>query len=111
MIGVTEEAPRNILRAVALGGILFFVRRHADCAGDGDLTAMLPILGLYAFAGLRLLPALQMIYASLTLMRFTKPMLDRVHRDFTENLPQGRSRPPPDLPRRCPCASSWSCAA
>ena len=57
VIGVTEEVPRNILRAVALGGILFFVVVML-MRGDGDLTAMLPILGLYAFAGLRLLPAL-----------------------------------------------------
>ena len=40
VIGVTEEAPRNILRAVALGGILFFVVVML-MRGDGDLTAML----------------------------------------------------------------------
>lgn len=105
VIGVTEEAPRNILRAVALGGILFFVVVML-MRGDGDLTAMLPILGLYAFAGLRLLPALQMIYSSLTIMRFTKPMLDRVHRDFTENLPKGELAAFPPQPAPLPLRES-----
>jgi ABC-type multidrug transport system fused ATPase/permease subunit len=93
--GVASEAPRNALRAVALGGILFFV--VVMLAQGGDIGAMLPILGLYAFAGLRLLPALQQVYFSLTAMRFARPVLDKVHADVTGNPPpvEDPARPAP----------------
>ena len=86
LIGVAAEVPRNILRAVALGGILAFV--VIMLIRGQDMSGMLPILGLYAFAGIRLLPALQQIYASSTSMRFTTSMLDRVHADLM-SLPKG----------------------
>ena len=84
-VGVAGEVPRNVLRAITLGGILFFVVVML-LQGDGDLAASLPILGLYAFAGLRLLPALQQIYLSLTQMRFAKPVLDKLHADMMQHL-------------------------
>ena len=54
------------------------VRRHPalrdrSCwsAATATSATALPMLGLYAFAGLRLLPALQQIYTSLTALRFS----------------------------------------
>ena len=99
LIGVASEVPRNILRAVALGGILAFVvvmliRGH-------DKSGMLPVLGLYAFAGMRLLPALQQIYSSATTMRFTVSMLDRVHADLL-SLPKGENAKFPAAPEPLP---------
>ena len=94
--GVASEAPRNALRAVALGGILFFV--VVMLAQGGDIGALLPILGLYAFAGLRLLPALQQVYFALTAMRFARPVLDKVHADVMNSVPlveDNPSRPAP----------------
>ena len=55
---IISEMPRNILKAVAFGGILFFIL-YLLVTSDGSLAAVLPILGVYAFAGLRLFPALQ----------------------------------------------------
>jgi len=93
-VSVMSELPRNALRAVTLGGILFFVvvmlvRR------DGDLSTLIPVLGLYAFAGLRLLPALQQIYASMASMRYSRPVLDKLHADMTGAF---ATLPPPPRP-------------
>jgi len=85
-VGVASEVPRNALRAVTLGGILLFVVVML-VRGNGDLSGLLPILGLYAFAGLRLLPALQLIYMGLTQMRFGRPALDKLYADISEHLP------------------------
>ena len=99
LIGVASEVPRNILRAVALGGILAFV--VVMLIRGQDMSGMLPVLGLYAFAGMRLLPALQQIYSSATTMRFTVSMLDRVHADLL-SLPKGEDAKFPAAPEPLP---------
>jgi len=50
----------------------------------GDLPAILPVMALYAFAGSRLLPALQAVYKALSALRFGKPALDTLYLEFTE---------------------------
>ena len=80
---IVGELPRNLLKAVALGGILFFIL-FLLVTGDGSLAAILPVLALYAFAGIRLFPALQHIYVAMTAMRFAQPVLDRLHKDMAE---------------------------
>jgi ABC-type multidrug transport system fused ATPase/permease subunit len=41
----------------------------------------LPIISLYVFAGYRLMPSLQQIYASLTQLTFVRPSLDKLFND------------------------------
>jgi ABC-type multidrug transport system fused ATPase/permease subunit len=53
--------------------------------GDGTLGGVLPVLGLYAFAGIRLFPAFQQIYSSMTAMRFSRPILDKLVDDMQRN--------------------------
>ena len=96
-VGVAGEVPRNALRAITFGGILLFVIVML-VRGDGDLAGLLPLLGLYAFAGLRLLPALQQIYTSLTQMRFGQPALDKLHADIMQHLAPAEDAPPPGPP-------------
>lgn len=73
-----------MLKAVALGGILFFVLFLLLTHG-GDLNAVLPVLGLYAFTSIRLFPALQQVYSGMTGLRFSRPMLDKLHADLLKN--------------------------
>jgi ABC-type multidrug transport system fused ATPase/permease subunit len=66
--------PKYFMELTAFGSMLLLlvfliITRH------GDLGAALPIVGLYAFAGYRLLPALQDIYHALADLRFgTRPL-------------------------------------
>ena len=80
---VVGEAPRYLLEAVAFGGMVLLVLGLL-VQGNGQLSDILPTLGVFAFAGLRMFPALQQIYNSLTRMRFIGPMLDNVHRDMLQ---------------------------
>jgi ABC-type multidrug transport system fused ATPase/permease subunit len=51
--------------------------------GEGRaLEQVLPVLGLYAFAAYRMLPALQVIFGGMTQMRFNVGALDLLHRDM-----------------------------
>ncbi len=68
---VTGQMPRFVVEALAFGGVvvvvLFALSQGLDTAG------ILPLLGLFAFAGYRMLPAFQNIFNALALLRFHLP--------------------------------------
>ncbi len=77
---VITQIPRFALEAIAFGGLLsviiFLISKSQN------FTSILPILSLFAFAGYRLLPAFQQIYASLTQIKFAEAPLKTLHDDF-----------------------------
>jgi len=81
-----EQLPQHALQAIAVVGILIIVQYQLVLRGD--FAQSLPLIALYAVAGHRLLPALQQVYASTSQLRFAAPLLNAVHRDITETLPQ-----------------------
>ena len=78
---MVREIPRYILEAVAFGGLLAFML-FLLVNGDGSLATIMPVLAVYAFAGMRIFPALQWVYVSTASMRFSKPALVRLHGDM-----------------------------
>lgn len=76
------DAPRHALEAVAFGGMLLLVMVMLNAGEAGALAEILPLLGLYAFAGIRLFPATQQLFANFARLRFGLPALDAVHADF-----------------------------
>ena len=77
---ITSQLPRFALEAIAFGGLLLVMLYLMT--QSGSFISVLPIITLYAFAGYRLLPALQQIYAAITQLRFAGPALDALHDDF-----------------------------
>jgi ABC-type multidrug transport system fused ATPase/permease subunit len=73
---IISQIPRFILEAAGFGGILLIILYVI--AQKGSFNNALPIVSLYAFAGYRLLPILQQIYASITTLAFAGPSLDRL---------------------------------
>ncbi len=61
---VIAQVPRFALEAIAFGGMLLVILYLF--AKSGSFAAAVPIIALYAFAGYRLMPALQQIYGSFT---------------------------------------------
>ncbi len=92
---VIGQMPRFALEAVAFGGMLLVVLYLM--AGSGGLATALPIIGLYAFAGYRLMPALQQIYGSFTQLRYAGPALNVLHADLVSLAPTAQAVPP-DVP-------------
>jgi ATP-binding cassette, subfamily B, bacterial PglK len=82
---VLNQVPRFALEAVAFGGMLLIVLFFMTTTGD--ITKVLPIIALYAFAGYRLIPALQKIYISLTSLHYVGPALDSLHSDLKNLKP------------------------
>ena len=77
-----SQLPRFALEGltfvVLLGMVLALLFRSA-----GDLGAIVPTLGIFAFATMRLLPALQQIYHALAALRSGRAVLDHIHADYT----------------------------
>ncbi len=78
---IAGKIPRFVLEAFAFGGVLVVVLFVLAVRG-GDLDRVLPTLGVFAFAGMRLLPAMQQVYQNATKLRFGKPALDSLHADM-----------------------------
>ena len=78
--------PKFALEIIAFGGLLLLTLYQMK--SSENFANIIPILALYALSGYRLLPALQKIYGSLSLLRFYSSSLIDVHKDLTNlNLP------------------------
>lgn len=78
---VISQLPRFALEAIAFGGMLLVILYLM--ATRGSFSSSLPVVALYAFAGYRLMPALQQIYQSVTQLRFASSALDAMHEDLS----------------------------
>ncbi len=77
---VIASVPRYAFETIAFGGMLIIVLVLL-LRGSG-VADIVPTLGVFAFATMRLLPALQSLFASLTALRFSTPSIDVLHRDL-----------------------------
>lgn len=77
---IIGQLPRFILEALTFGGslmlILFLIFQ------TGSFNESLPIISLFAFAGYRLMPALQQIYVCFTKLSFVDPSINKLYDDF-----------------------------
>ena len=81
--------PRFALEALAFGGIVMLTLVLVARSGGASAAAfgeVLPVLGLFALAGYRLMPAFQSIYSALATLRIGAPAVDLV----CEGLRHGR---------------------
>ncbi|MHB8422909.1 MAG: ABC transporter ATP-binding protein [Leptospirales bacterium] len=84
--------PRYAMETLAFGGIIVIVIYLLGA--KGSLGSAFPLISLYALAGYRLMPALQVIFSNMTTIRFNKSAIDRITDDLealrtnpqTENL-------------------------
>lgn len=78
--GLISQLPSYIMEILAFGGIMIIVLYFLMIRQDFGQT--LPVIALYAFAGYRLMPALQGIFSAASLLRFNLAVLDALHRDL-----------------------------
>ena len=79
---VIGQLPRFALEAVAFGGIILFVL--VLLLSRENVSRVIPVAGVFAFSGYRLMPAIQDIFTSFTQMRFNQAILDRIYDDIME---------------------------
>ncbi len=92
-----SQTPKFLIEAVGVGGVLALaVVLMATREGVGEI---LPILGLYAFAGYKLLPAIHQTYSGMAQLRFGGAAVDDIHEDLHQRsaLAEIQRRPPERL--------------
>ncbi|GAG96411.1 unnamed protein product, partial [marine sediment metagenome] len=77
---IISHIPRYIMEIIAFGGIIVVVL-YLLVTGRG-FQEFLPLIGLYAFATYRLMPALQVIFRGVTHVRFNVHALGALYEDM-----------------------------
>ncbi len=85
-VGVLQELPRYLLEAMTFGTLLALILILLVKSG-GNITDIVPTLGVIAFSTMRLLPALQQIYHGLAALRSASTILDTIVADIKATPP------------------------
>jgi ABC-type multidrug transport system fused ATPase/permease subunit len=103
---VLGQVPKFLIEAMGFGGIivltLVLMATNGGVSGGG-LGGVLPVLGLYAFAGYRMLPAAQQVYQGIAQLRFGSAAVDTVYDDLNRRASLAgihKTAPAPMQPER-----------
>lgn len=77
---VMSQLPRYLIETIAFGGIVLIVLYYLQ--REQGVTQILPAISMYAFAGYRLLPELQNLFADVATIRFNRAALDDLLQDY-----------------------------
>ena len=84
---ISQLAPllvRYIIEAIALGGMvliaLYLIATH------DNIEKFMPLLGLYALAGYRLMPAMQQVFSGFTSLKYNLAALNKLYAEFQISL-------------------------
>ena len=80
MLGAIGLLPRYAIEIIIFGGMLLVVLYLM--AQSSAFISIVPIIALYAFAGYRLMPALQQLYLAISQLRSVVPTLNSIHDDL-----------------------------
>ena len=80
---IMAELPRFLLEGIIFGGMILLVI-VLIATSDGSLVEILPVLGVFAFAGARLFPALQQVYGAIANLRSSGPILEVLDVDLQQ---------------------------
>lgn len=84
-MNVIGQFPKYIMQVVAFGGMIslcLILLEPSSSSPSSSLSDVLPTLGVFAFAGQRLIPELQKLYVNLTTMKFGAPAVSLVYEDL-----------------------------
>lgn len=79
---VISQMPRYVLEIVVFGGVILVLLYLL--IKDYAVSAIIPLLSLYVFAGYRLMPNLQQIFTYLTQIKTNKDSLDILYDDLKQ---------------------------
>ncbi len=79
-VDIIGQLPRFILEAIAFGGLILVIIFYM--LATNDITTILPKIALYAFAGYRLMPAVQKIFVNVTSLRLSGPAITSLYNDL-----------------------------
>jgi ABC-type multidrug transport system fused ATPase/permease subunit len=96
---VIGEVPLYLMQALTFGGMILLCLALLDpetLASGGAVGSVLPLLGLFAFAGQRLMPELHRLYRGFSMLQYGAAAVATVYADMMGAT--GRARLPADRP-------------
>lgn len=87
-VAVFSQVPQFAMQAIALGGVILLCVLLIDPEGVASGAAvggLLPVLGVFAFAGQRLMPELSKLYQSIAQIQAGAAAVDAVYEDLVVN--------------------------
>ncbi len=91
-----SRLPRYAIEAIGFGGIILVILYYL--IKTNTFANALPIIALYAFAGYRVLPALQNIYNSISQLRYVSPAVDNLYNELKSHKIEIKSKSDKNLP-------------
>ncbi len=82
-IQIVTTLPKFLLETISFGFLILVILYNLS--SGKNLTEMLPLLSMFAFAAVRLIPAFQLIFASLNKINFSITGLDAISYSLSEN--------------------------
>ncbi|NQV72631.1 ATP-binding cassette domain-containing protein [bacterium] len=90
---IAAHLPRYVLELVSFGGMIAVIL--VLMLSGKDFVSALPLIGLYAFAGFRLMPALQQVYYGVSTLRYSSAAIEKLSSDIrmiessAQSIPNG----------------------
>jgi ABC-type multidrug transport system fused ATPase/permease subunit len=75
------QVPRYLMELIAFGSIIALIL-GVTISGNNNLSSTLPTLAIFALAGFKLLPAFQLIYASLASIQGNLPAFENIKEEL-----------------------------
>lgn len=101
---VVGRVPKYLMEFVAFGGVISLVLFLILV--EANIAQAIPLIGVFAFAGYRLIPALQEVYTNMSLVQFHRAVLDKLYKDMTEGSSSYFNPEYKELPEALPFQST-----
>lgn len=85
LVGLISELPQHVMQALAFAGLIvlsLLLLPEASGGSSEALAAVLPTLGVFAFAGQRLIPELSKIYRGVAQMQYGDWVVETLHSEM-----------------------------
>jgi ABC-type multidrug transport system fused ATPase/permease subunit len=80
LINIISQLPRYALELISFGGMILIIIYYM--LGRNNISSVIPLIALYAFAGYRLMPAIQHIFMNYTGLKAIKSSINSLYNDL-----------------------------
>lgn len=92
---IAGALPKYIIEAFAFGGLVLYL--VVSLSMGSNILEIIPIVSILALGGYRMLPAIQVIYNSVSQIYYNKPILDKIYEDTFINLKTKKIKTNPNI--------------
>ena len=79
---IISQSPRYLIETIAVSSVILIIISFLKI---DSAYGIIPLMAIYAFAGLRLLPSFQEIYRSINLIKYHYPAYEKILKDLNLN--------------------------